>query len=359
MSRKGTGPRMGLRPQGWQTRPTPRPAPAALGLLCPPAPCSWRPPGATTQASACARTPALCGALQGGGQHSNPATCASSPRPLPIPAPNTGEEEKNKASRSVTSAVCPAPAWPETQDKGLGQSEGDEGQRGEAAWPGHLWGPNGREARTGWQPSPPYTHTHTHTHVTPQTFMGHQLYSATTNITPLVPHPPHLLYTRPHPLQCLPQPPRPASHPTPQPPGPASHTAHHTREQLTGRKDHAIHVSHRKVTEPTRPHLHATLTPTLPQAPRRPYTHLAKRARVHTHTHTHTSNYIPHTHMPPRQRHTRIDNVPTSRHPKTARGGGTHSSSAHSPACTLPPPHTHWGCTRADPCASAAARFPT
>lgn len=100
-------------------------------------------------------------------------THISSPHPFqPWPQTRDKLEEKNKGSLTTASpsAACPAPAQQETQDKGFGQSEEDEGQRVGAAWVGRAGKGVSRDlirrkARTGKQPSPPCTHTSLHKHL--------------------------------------------------------------------------------------------------------------------------------------------------------------------------------------------------
>lgn len=59
------------------------------------------------------------------------------PALLQIPVQNTTQTERKRTKvprpRHHPLPACPAPILPETQDKGLGQTEEDEGQRVEAA----------------------------------------------------------------------------------------------------------------------------------------------------------------------------------------------------------------------------------
>lgn len=155
MSRKGTGPRSRLRPHGWQTCPTPSPAPAAL--------VSRRHHGDATRASAPVPEPppsAECCELVA--KHRDPETWASSP-PLPTLVPNARQAQRKRTKapgpRQHPPPACPAPARPEIQDKGPGESEENEGQRAEAAWLGHLWGPSWEESKD-WVAVKPSSHTH-------------------------------------------------------------------------------------------------------------------------------------------------------------------------------------------------------
>lgn len=190
------------------------------------------------------------------------------PTPLQIPAPNTRQAKRKRTKvpglRHHSPPACRALAQPETQDKGLGQSEEDEGQRvGSLAWGGHVRTSlgisgdlTGREARTGWQPSPPCTHTSLRKHLWDTCCIPH-----TPNITRPVPHPTRLPHTLSYLLQHIPQPSLPCHPHTP--------LAHwtprtHTHKQLSGRKDHIIHVSHQKSHTAHTPTLHITLTLSLP-----------------------------------------------------------------------------------------------
>lgn len=60
------------------------------------------------------------------------------PAPFQNPARNTRQAKRKRTKvpglRHRPPPACPAPAQPETQDKGLGQSEKDEGQRVDIAW---------------------------------------------------------------------------------------------------------------------------------------------------------------------------------------------------------------------------------
>lgn len=191
MSRKGTGPHIGLRRHGWQTHPSPSLAPSDLGGGA---------TGDTTQDS----VPAP-GALPSA-EHCevvvNMVTRASSSPHPPILAQHTSQAKRKRTKvpglRHHPPPACPAPAQPETQDKGLGQSEEDEGQRVEAAWLGHLWGPNWEGSKNEMAAKPSL-----HTHVTPQTFTRHLLYSPHPEHYTPSSSPTHLMHTLPHPLQHL------------------------------------------------------------------------------------------------------------------------------------------------------------
>lgn len=221
---------------GWQTHPTPGTAQAAL------APRRHPRGGNDTQASLPAPGPLPstehCEVVVNTVtlRHVHPL-----PTPLQIPAPNTRQAKRKRTKvpglRHHSPPACRALAQPETQDKGLGQSEEDEGQRvGSLAWGGHVRTSlgisgdlTGREARTGWQPSPPCTHTSLRKHLWDTCCIPH-----TPNITCPVPHPTRLPHTLSYLLQHIPQPSLPCHPHTP--------LAHwtprtHTHKQLSGRKD--------------------------------------------------------------------------------------------------------------------------
>lgn len=192
MSRKGTGPRSGQRPHGWQTRQTPSPVPAAL--------VSRRCHGDTTQASVLVpEPPPSAEDCELVAKHSDPETRASSLHPCQ-PRPQTRDRLRGKEQRFPALDITRRPPVQRLLDrkpktkalvkarrmKGKGQRQPGLGISGDLT---------GRKARTGWQSSPPHTHT----------FWGHLLYSAHLNITHLVLHPKHLIHTLPHPLQHPPQ----------------------------------------------------------------------------------------------------------------------------------------------------------
>lgn len=96
------------------------------------------------------------------------------PTLLQSPAQNTRQAKSKRTKvpgpRQRPPPACPAPAQPETQDKGLGQSEGDEGQRVDAAWPEGAvrerhWASlgtssGGKQGQDGGQALPAHTSLH-------------------------------------------------------------------------------------------------------------------------------------------------------------------------------------------------------